>query len=70
MNNQLPFSAQPINWLEAVECRFGQLREVLDRANAAGFQPIRMAVIPLGYKLQFQRKPTNATQGELNRQLL
>jgi hypothetical protein len=54
---QLPFSPAPIDWMEPVECRFSQLAAVTDAAARAGFEPVRMAVLPGGYRLTFQRMP-------------
>lgn len=53
----LPFSTEPINWLEPVECSFVQLRDVVATAERAGFRPARMHVIGGGYRLEFKRKP-------------
>lgn len=50
----LPFSTAPLDFSQPVECRFHQLAAVRDKAAAAGWRIIRMAVIPLGYRLTFQ----------------
>lgn len=44
-----------MNWLEPVECSFGQLRAVVAAAERASFRPVRMAVICGGYRVEFQR---------------
>jgi hypothetical protein len=54
--NQQIVTAGAIDWTQPVECRFSQLREVIAKADAAGWRPFRMKVIKLGYELQFLRK--------------
>lgn len=49
------FAASPICWEQGVQCRFGQLPAVLEKARADGFQAVRMHVIRLGYRLEFSR---------------
>jgi len=53
---QLPFSREPINWLEPVAFKFNQLRDVADAAARAGFRIVRLKVIAGGYEAQFQRE--------------
>ena len=59
---QLPFSTEPINWLEPLAFKFNQLRDVPTAAERAGFKIFRLKVEAGGYQAQFQRKPTIAVQ--------
>jgi hypothetical protein len=55
---QLPFSTEPIDWTQGVECKFGQLADVTAAAERAGFCAARMHVITGGYCVEFQRDET------------
>ena len=52
---QLPFSTEPINWLEPLVFKFNQLRDVSAAAERAGFRIFRLKVVAGGYEAQCQR---------------
>jgi hypothetical protein len=54
---QPPFSTDPIDFNQPVECKRHQLPDVLAAATRAGYQATRMSLNPLGYRVTFQRKP-------------
>ena len=51
----LPFSREPMDWTQPVECRFSQLAAVRDKAAAAGFRIIRLKVLNGSYEVNFAR---------------
>ena len=57
MRTALPFEPGAIDWTLGVECRFDQLPDVIRRADAAGFDAVRLRVLASGYEVGFQRKP-------------
>jgi hypothetical protein len=52
---QLPFSTEPINWLEPLAFKFNQLRDVSAAADKAGFCIARLKVVSGGYEAQCER---------------
>jgi hypothetical protein len=54
---QLKFCNGAIDWLAGIECRADQLRDVLNKAEAAGFKARRVQAIGGRYRIQFERQP-------------
>lgn len=52
---QLPFSNEPINWLEPLVFKFNQLPDVSAAANRAGYRIVLLKVLPGGYEAHCQR---------------
>jgi hypothetical protein len=50
----------PIHWPDGIQCKFGQLRDVIEHAKRAGFFPCRLSIVAGGYKLDFERRPVPA----------
>lgn len=51
----------PRNFTQPQEIRFGELPGLIAEAEAAGFCAVRMRVIKLGYRVEFQRQATTPT---------
>ena len=60
---ELPvIAASAIHWPDGIDCQFSQLAQVIEKARAAGFEAVRMEVIPGGYRLAFQRAQDTRNQ--------
>lgn len=58
--SNLPFAAGAIDWLVGVECKADQLREVMTKAEQAGFKANRVQLTGARYRVEFEqlRQPT------------
>jgi len=61
-----------VHWEHGIECRYNQLKTVIEAANRAGYRATRMQVIRLGYRVEFvraaalpQRQAKDALQASL-----
>lgn len=66
----LPFSTDPIDWAQPVECKFHQLETVTTAAKRAGYRPLRVACITGGYRVRCDRDAASASASQLTRQTL
>jgi hypothetical protein len=51
-------AAGPVHWEHGIECRYGQLKTVIEAANRAGYRATRVHVIKLGYRVEFMPDAT------------